>query len=207
MNTHARGHASEPAEEFLPTTPSLAGGKLEDVTIGKQTEPPRSGSLARWLALFLCLAARTLAGVSGDVETVGVRVAFKVLHDGGREKGGPTTSGKLTVKVADDLTAQLIDADSGKEIGPALGHSRRRTGMRITAWAFSPDGKPLATASGHGRPDGIDTVGEVRVWDVATGKQVAAATDAEHDLGWVHSVAFANDNKTVMIDCKRLSGR
>jgi hypothetical protein len=104
-----------------------------------------------------------------------------------------------------DLQAQIVEAGSGRPVAPPLRHSLRRPGMRIDTWAFSPDGRRLATASSQGR--GADTVGEVRVWEVATGKLLAAATDARYDLGRVHAVAFAADGEAVLIRCEAMSGK
>src|SRR5262249_25844912 len=108
------------------------------------------------------------------------------------------------VKVVDDLTARVVEAASGKPVGPELRHSPRRDGMRINTWAFSADGGLLATASSEG--DGVDTVGEVRVWDVATGKPVATATDARYALGGAHPLAFA-DNRPLLAGCDDISGK
>jgi hypothetical protein len=77
--------------------------------------------------------------------------------------------------------------------------------MRIHTWAFGLGGRLLATASSAG--DGEDTVGEVRVWEAATGKLLAVATDAEFDLGRVHTVAFSPDGKVVVIHCEEISGK
>ena len=106
--------------------------------------------------------------------------------------------------MVDDLTARIIDTASGNPVGAELRHSPRRDGMRITTWAFSDDGRLLATASSEG--EGVDTVGEVRVWDVATGRRLASATDARYALGRVHTLAFA-DNRTLLVGCDDISGK
>jgi hypothetical protein len=63
----------------------------------------------------------------------------------------------------------------------------------------------VATASSEGEDE--DTVGEVRVWQVARGRLVAVATDARFDLGRVHAIAFSEDNRVVLIHCEELSGK
>jgi len=120
---------------------------------------------------------------------------------------GPRISpdGKLTVLVSRDLEASIVAVPSGMPVGAPLRHSPRREGMRIHTWAFSADGRLLATASSEG--DDEDTVGEVRVWEVPTGKLLAVATDAYYDLGRVHTVAFAADNRTVKVHCEEISGK
>jgi hypothetical protein len=132
---------------------------------------------------------------------------FKVQHMGS-VKNGPRTSpgGRLTVKVLDALTAQVVEAESGRPVGPVLRHRPRREGMRINTWAFSADGRFLATASSESA-DKIDTVGEVRVWDVGTGRLLAEVNDVNHAIGLVHAVAFAEDNRTVLVRCNDISGK
>src|SRR5262249_35417815 len=122
-------------------------------------------------------------------------------------KSGPTKSpdGKLTVKAADGR-AQMVKVATGKPVGPALGHADiRRTEKLSITWAFSPDGKLLATAFSGDTVGGGDTMGDVRVWEVATGKLVAVPK--RHDIGYVRSLAFKPDNKTLVIDCDVVSGK
>jgi WD40 repeat protein len=62
-------------------------------------------------------------------------------------------------------------------------------GHEEAAWhlAFSPDGKLLASC---GEP-------RLKVWDVATGKEVATFEAPEEDARWGRSVAFSPDGKSV----------
>jgi WD40 repeat protein len=154
----------------------------------------------------VCLVAWTVAAAPPPVGTTGQDLFHFNIQHTRTGKAGPTATpdGRLTVQVVDDLTARLVEVASGKPVGPELRHSRRRDGMRLTAWAFSADGRLLATASSEG--DGVDTVGEVRVWDVATGKPVATATDARYALGRVYTLAFA-DSRTLLVGCDDISGK
>src|SRR5690242_16776992 len=108
-----------------------------------------SHHLASGLAA-LCLAA--LPAVAAEPPPPAANAfRFEIQHTR-TGRAGPTTTpdGRLTVKVVDDLTARIVDTASGNPVGPELQHSPRRDGMRITTWAFSADGRLLATASSEG---------------------------------------------------------
>src|SRR5262249_30605722 len=71
--------------------------------------------------------------------------------------------------------------------GRSLAHT-----LGVMPVAFHPDGKVVATASRAGRS--ADR-GEVRLWTVATGRQLGATL--EHD-GEVHALAFSPDGKLLL---------
>ncbi|TBD26769.1 hypothetical protein ELH20_03780 [Rhizobium ruizarguesonis] len=78
-----------------------------------------------------------------------------------------------------DKTARILDLASGRNVVAFVGHNEP-----VKSVAFSPNGTRLATAS----EDGL-----ARLWDVATGKEVARFESPEgfHVL----SVAFSSDGK------------
>jgi hypothetical protein len=116
-------------------------------------------------------------------------------------RGSP--DGRLAVRVAGPLGARVVEAGSGRAVGPVLRHRGGRPGMRITTWAFSPDGRRLAIAFGEAA-DPEDTAGGVHVWEVATGKFLGAPGE---DLGWVEAVSFSPDGRAVRIRCLEVSGK
>src|ERR1700720_3831713 len=74
-----------------------------------------------------------------------------------------SADGKLLARAGINKV-DLWDVASGKELHTLKGHTER-----LFKLAFSPDGKTLASATGHwGDPGGA---GEVKLWDVATGKE------------------------------------
>jgi eukaryotic-like serine/threonine-protein kinase len=74
----------------------------------------------------------------------------------------------------------VIDLRTGKKLWQAAAAK-----VFVTALAFSPDGKTLATAAGFSESD-------IRLWDVATGKQTGRL--AGHGT-WVSSIVFWPDGK------------
>ena len=96
-----------------------------------------------------------------------------------------------------DEDVRLFDAISGEEQWAAPGHS-----PAITALAFSPNGKTLAVGVGD-RFDG-SARGEVRLWDVLTGKWKAdILSHIEHVEGWPQgtpwSLAYSPDGHLLAI--------
>jgi WD40 repeat protein len=75
---------------------------------------------------------------------------------------------------------RVMDLHDGKELWSVVGSK-----LYITALAFSPDGKTLASAAGFGESD-------IRLWDVATGKEIGRL---EGHKGWVGSLVFWPDGK------------
>jgi WD40 repeat protein len=110
--------------------------------------------------------------------------------------------GKLLAAGSMDGVMRLWDLPSGKERAVLTGHPGG-----VWSVAFSPDGKLLASGSGSepvpgrspmagtlpGSPFG-KTDGEVRLWDVARGRQHAIFRG--HD-GRVRSLAFSPDGRTL----------
>jgi predicted NACHT family NTPase len=92
---------------------------------------------------------------------------------------------------ADD-TIRLWDVATHHQIGPPLtGHT-----SWVNSVAFSPDGKTLASGScGQGDFLGICTQGDIRLWDVATHRQIGAPLPGH--TSDVTSVAFSPDGKTL----------
>jgi serine/threonine protein kinase/WD40 repeat protein len=94
-----------------------------------------------------------------------------------------------------DGTVQLWDPEAG---AARLGLSARP--YKVNCVAFSPDGTILATAEIPAQQTTGETgrevplPGQVRLWDVASGKECTVLRGA---VGKVHAVAFAPDGKTL----------
>jgi hypothetical protein len=111
---------------------------------------------------------------------------------------------KVKLKVAGQ-DAQLYHGAAMKPLGPKLRHNVDRTGAAISCWAFSPDGKLLATGASYTNHKGDrESLGQIRIWEVATGRLVAC----KDNLGEVQGVAFRNDGKTLLFraDYREIDG-
>jgi WD40 repeat protein len=115
----------------------------------------------------------------------------------------PSPDGTIVASIADDMVCKLWDAESGKLVRELRGHKEMTphhfTSM-LYAVAFSADGTRLATG---------DKVGHVVVWDVESGKELAAVeapvmytwdkVQRLHSIGGVRSVAFSPDGSKLAV--------
>jgi WD40 repeat protein len=89
---------------------------------------------------------------------------------------------------------RIWDVDSGEEKTALLGPQPSRI---ITGLALSPDGKRLAAASGDYKKGKLaDQAGEVRVWDVTTGKQTALLP---LKAGYASDITFSPDGRSLAL--------
>jgi hypothetical protein len=97
---------------------------------------------------------------------------------------GVSSPDRKVIAAAHGRFFSLLDAQTGKKLRQFAGHTDT-----VTALAFSPDGKRLASGS-QDRSAGL--------WDVASGKQLLKF-EARHP---VESVAFSPDGRTLVIGHK-----
>jgi WD40 repeat protein len=90
-----------------------------------------------------------------------------------------------------DGTVRVWDPTTGRPTGSFKALSRS-----VLSLAFSPDGTLAVGGEGRPPPPSVEALeGELRLWDVATAKEVAALTITD---GVVNSVAFTPDGKTLL---------
>jgi RNA polymerase sigma factor (sigma-70 family) len=169
----------------VPTADRSA--RLWDVTTGKELYRVRSEYLG---TVLFAPDGKVLAHAPGDA---GIRLLDPATGKDLPQSSGPmlralglaaSPDGKLVAVAGLDIF--LLDAATGREVrrlgGPILGSY---------AVAFAPDGRTLATG-------GRDAL--VRLWDVATGKEVRVMDGHKGQKpgeGWIACVAFSPDGKTL----------
>jgi WD40 repeat protein len=107
------------------------------------------------------------------------KAADKGLRPDARK--GVSSPDRKVIAAADRQFIRLLDAQTGKEIRRFAGHTDT-----VTALAFSPDGKLLASGSKDR---------SASLWDIVSGKQFLKF-QAQHP---VESVAFSPDGRTLVI--------
>jgi WD40 repeat protein len=204
------GHADGTwAAAFSPDGKTVATGgrewdviRLFDAASGKESAVFK-GDAGRIKALAFSPDGKTLAS-AGNCNRTDLRPGRLVLWDmaaGGKERAalrGHTAAvadvafspdGKSLASASWDGTVRLWDMATGKELLTIKAHPE------AYAVRFTPDGKALVSGGGvFEAAITPKTPGEVKLWDVATGKEVA---HLEGHLGRVSSVAVSPDGKWI----------
>ena len=95
------------------------------------------------------------------------------------------------IAVGGERSVWLWDLNTGRKVRELHDDfPRRRSGWKTKALAFSPDGKLLVTAFGHTQWLVIDNRRSPKVWDVASGRLVAAL---EGHSGECTAIQFSGD--------------
>jgi RNA polymerase sigma factor (sigma-70 family) len=194
---------------FTPDSKTLAAGYLDgfvelwDVAAERVKKTFDAGPGGVY-SLTIAPDGRTLAtaGQDGNAKLWDVPTARPVATLAGHKREVQDVAfspdGRTLATASWDETVKLWETATARERLTLRGH-----GATVLGVAFSPDGRRLASAAGawgeYGNADRVGRKpGEVRLWDLTTGREVAAL-EGHADRAW--GVAFSPDGRTLASTC------
>jgi RNA polymerase sigma factor (sigma-70 family) len=181
----------------LTAGPREARGRAPQQPEGREQEPPQP--VVKWKERHALNAERGTQIFAASISPDGKLVAFATNQG---VKLLDAVTGKEVAVVANDLTFTTAISPDGKTL--ATGHIKAiklwdaATGKELVTLAddtkniakvaFAPDSKLLATA---------ESGGGLRLWDLATSKELRRFESGKAEDRLVYSVAFAPDGKTL----------
>jgi WD40 repeat protein len=183
--------------------------KVHEIDLAQAKTEPREFVGHTSYVTGLALAGKALVSGSYDGRLIWWDMARRVqvraveAHARWIRRVAATRDGTIVASVADDMTARLWDAETGKVLHELRGHGEQTPHhfpSMLYACAFTSDGKYLATG---------DKVGHVVVWETASGKQAATVeapvmytwdpVQRRHSIGGIRSLAFSPDGKLLAV--------
>jgi len=179
---------------------------------------PKFEPIAKWTKhdnYVSCLVAITRAGekivVSGGYDKMlmwwnaekGEHIRTVAAHDGWIRDLVATPDGSKVISCGDDMCVKVWETSSGKLLATFKGHAMQTPQGHVTALyalAISADGKLIASG---------DRIGDVRIWSLEDGKQIASLQvptaytydprQRKRSLGGIRSVSFSRDGQLLAV--------
>lgn len=178
--------------------------RMWDVASGKETAFAPDDSDLCVGAVAFSPDSKMLAGGSRDekIRLWAVSTGKKIATFEGHVEGVPSVAfspdGRTLASGGADMTVRLWEVATGKNAATLRGHTNS-----VTSVEFSPDGKTLASGNSFmgGETRRSAVTGEIRLWDMATGKNTAIL-QAGAGEGFL-SLAFSPDGKLLASGSER----
>lgn len=182
--------------QFSPDNETLAAARSDgkvgawDVVTGKMTRL-FARDKSKVFALYFSADNKNLsAWTDGNVLHTWDLATGKTLAERPGDKGQVfkaefSPDGKRAAVQQGGKTFRVLDVASGAEVFDLPGHKTRQSSPGF-ALAFGPDGRKLAT---------LTDAGELRLWDLTTGKLIHLFSDSE--WFWHAGVAFSPDGTSL----------
>ena len=145
-----------------------------------------AASLATALSFCAPVAAADAVDFQLDLDTGGHRAIVRDLAF--------TSDGRLLVSASDDKTIRIWDIGSGTTLRTLRGYMGAGNDGKVFAVAVSPDDTTVAAGGYFGASIDQPPYGDIRLFDIGTGKIGAVLTGATQSI---FSVAYAPDGREI----------
>lgn len=155
---------------------AIAGGGIQDLVFSPDSKTAAIGASDQSVKIHEVETGKEVRSIAGYMGNFG-QVNLYQMNRGIGSTIAFSPDGKL-IAMAGGSMVRVFDASSGKEVNPTEGHQGNVTGV-----AIAPDSKTAATTSEDGT---------IRLWDLASGKELRQMSPPQAEEGAAANAFFGN---------------